>query len=122
MQHGTARCDGTRWVIECNGTHLRCAASCCSWKIDRVDTNWASGSYSSIAVDGAGSPHISYYDYTNRDPKYAWWTGEQWLVYVVDTLGEAGQDTSIALDADDVVYISYRADAGLSLAVLAPQP
>jgi hypothetical protein len=34
-------------------------------------TEWGVGLFSSIALDSAGYPHISYYDYTSDDLKYA---------------------------------------------------
>ena len=65
------------------------------------------GWYTSLALDSNGHPHISYYDYTNGDLKYAIWTGSSWNIESVDTDGNVGRYTSIALDNNDNPYISY---------------
>jgi len=43
------------------------------WNLTIVDSNGDVGNSSSIVLDSKGSPHISYYDYTNGDLKYAWY-------------------------------------------------
>ncbi len=51
--------------------------------------------------------HISYLDYTNFDLKYATGTFGSWSIETVDSAGEVGMCTSIALDSSDNVHISY---------------
>jgi hypothetical protein len=58
-------------------------------------------------LDGSGHPHISYYDATNRDLKYAYWNGGQWRVETVDSSGEVGEWTSLMLNAAGSAHISY---------------
>ncbi len=80
------------------------------WYIDVVDGNNGVGGYSSLALDGSGLPYISYYDATNKDLKYAHWTGISWIVQAVDygnaTYG-AGTYTSIVVDSNNNPAISY---------------
>ena len=42
-----------------------------SWEIETVDGPGDVGRYSSLALDSSGYPHISYFDNTNYDLKYA---------------------------------------------------
>jgi len=55
------------------------------WSIQTVDSDGEVGLYTSIALDSAGRPHISYCDWTNGDLKYAHWTGSYWEIQTVDS-------------------------------------
>jgi hypothetical protein len=74
------------------------------------DTSASVGYYTSIAVDSNGNPHISYYDDTNGDLKYAWSTGCMWCIEIVDHVGDVGKYSSIAVDSNDDPHISYYDD------------
>jgi hypothetical protein len=76
------------------------------WLVEHVDTGGL-GQYSSIALDAAGWPHISYYDFGNGDLKYAYKDAGGWHVETVDSAGNTGGYTSLALDALDQPNISY---------------
>jgi len=65
------------------------------------------GWYSSLALDNDDFPHISYYDYSNADLKYAFWDGSTWNVEIVDSEGNVGRYSSIALDSNNYPHISY---------------
>ncbi|MEJ2737084.1 MAG: hypothetical protein P8189_26560, partial [Anaerolineae bacterium] len=81
-----------------------------AWHSEVVDEDWSAavGTYAAIAIDSAGRPHISYYDMTNMDLRYARWTGSAWDVQTVDGDRRVGQYTSLALDENDYPHISYR--------------
>ena len=51
--------------------------------------------------------HISYYDSTNGNLKYATNASGAWVTTNVDLVGDAGIFTSIAIDGTGKVHISY---------------
>jgi hypothetical protein len=65
------------------------------------------GQYTSLALDAAGNPRISYYEATSLDLKYASKSGAVWTIETVDATGTVGQHTSLALDASGNPRISY---------------
>jgi hypothetical protein len=81
------------------------------WWIQDVDSADNVGYYSSIALDLDGNPHIAYSDYSNQDLKYASWSGFEWKIQVVDSIGNAGtffsSAPSLAFDSTSNPHISY---------------
>ena len=53
------------------------------------------------------TPHISYQDNTNHDLKYARLSGTTWLTETVDSAGDVGWYSSLALDSSGNPHISY---------------
>lgn len=84
------------------------------WKVETVDGSVDQndppknvGSFSSLAFDSNGNPHISYYDFSSGDLKYAYKKSDSWTRSAIDTSGDAGTFTSIAVNKSNRVYISY---------------
>jgi hypothetical protein len=72
--------------------------------VDNVgDVGW----FTSLALDDNDYPHISYFDFTNYDLKYARWTGTEWVIETVDSAGNVGLYTSLALDSNGWPHICY---------------
>jgi len=66
------------------------------------------GTHTSIALDAAGRPHVSYYDSANADLKYAYRDTDGWHTAAVDGAGSVGTYTSLALDAAGRPHVSYH--------------
>jgi hypothetical protein len=86
------------------------------WIIDRIDSTDITGWYTSIFVDGSKKAHISYYNATRGDLRYAVGTpGGNWDVKTLQpTLGNVGLFTSIAWNAQlgRPMVLYYNSGAG----------
>ncbi|TVL99665.1 MAG: hypothetical protein CV087_17085 [Candidatus Brocadia sp. WS118] len=72
-----------------------------TWFRGIVDRGGDVGSYSSMAIDSSGKLHISYYDATNLDLKYATNASGSWVTTTVDSAGKVGKYTAVALDVQE---------------------
>jgi PKD repeat protein len=77
------------------------------WSSVPVDTTDSVGTFTSIEVDSAGNPHISYYQATAQNLKYAFYDGADWQLRTIDSAGDVGQYTSLALDSGGYPHITY---------------
>jgi len=86
-----------------------------NWQIVTVDEIGSVGWSTSLALDNSGNPHISYVDFTNSALKYASCEsscGNQinWQTVTIDP-GDVSRYTSIAIDSNGKIHISYRYEA-----------
>lgn len=77
-----------------------------NWKIDIVDYGQV-GWWNSLAIDKKQNPHISYFDFKNKNLLYLFFDGKRWQKEVVDKEGEVGSWNSIVVDSDGNPKISY---------------
>jgi hypothetical protein len=101
-----------------------------SWVTSRIlhsdDVCW--GEYSSIAIDSNNKVHISHHqdepDGTYYALKYATNASGSWVMSTIDSGGDVGAYTSIAIDSNNKVHISYfdQTNADLKYATNACAP
>ena len=87
--------------VDCTGTA----------EITTVDSAGNVGEFTSIAIGDSGNPVISYHDGTNADLKVAACTSVGCTgdvhIFTVDSTGDVGEYTSIAIEANGYPVISY---------------
>ena len=88
---------------------LQSCGYCLEWLTETVDgENNSVGTFTSLALDSNGNPHISYYDEINKKLKYAYKDNNGWHIETVDNAGGAGV---LAIDSGNSIHISYRDSA-----------
>lgn len=86
-----------------------------SWITDTVDAGPSAGGYTSLVLDTADRPHLSYHADGASDLTYAYQTGSAWVTQTVDASGEVGWATALALDALERPHLAYMDHSALSL-------
>ena len=83
-------------------------AAALTWQNETVDSG-GYGEYSSIALNVAGEPRVSYYDRAHGDLRFAKnnYDGGGWRIETVDSAGDVGLYSSLALTSAGTPCISY---------------
>jgi len=88
-----------------------------TWQSEIVDSGHVGWS-TSLAMDAADHPHISYYNYSAGSVKYAYYDGTAWHTETVEGYGgRFGEFNDLALDAAGHPHIAYTG-AGTNWQVL----
>ncbi|MBI4722048.1 MAG: T9SS type A sorting domain-containing protein [Candidatus Stahlbacteria bacterium] len=74
------------------------------WNLSIVDSSGDVGKYSSCALGMDNVLHISYYDATSNDLKYAKYDGSKWEISVIDSIGDVGMYSSIDVENEYFVH------------------
>lgn len=90
------------------------------WQCDTIDNSSHDvGEHTSIALDASGYPQIAYEDETWGDLKYACLTAAGWSIYTVAGDGSGpihtGEDTSLEIGSDGRPRISYHQETNEDL-------
>jgi hypothetical protein len=90
-----------------------------AWVVQTVDN--VAGLHAgpvSLAMDSSGGSHISYWNATSNDLKYAARAGSfgPWNPEILESDGDVGRWSSISIDSDDVPHIAYYSNLALKYA------
>jgi hypothetical protein len=90
-----------------------------SWSLQTVDSDGNVGMDSSLALDQNGNAHIAYYGWTTDNSRsflrYANNVAGGWITQTINSGGQVGRYTSLAVDSSGNVHISYYDAANSAL-------
>jgi len=75
------------------------------WTLETVATERESGWNSSLALNAAGQPRISYYQDSFFNVNFAEWLGDHWQI---QTIEQGGRKSSLRLDSSDRPRVAYH--------------
>lgn len=87
-----------------------------SWQISTADPSTSNKFDLSLALDPAGTPVISYNDQNGLDLKVATRAAGVWTREIVDSVGNTGYASSVAVTTDGRPFVSYQAESGTRVA------
>jgi hypothetical protein len=99
--------------LSSNGELLYAQHSGTVWITNTVDgglgSGYGEGGYASLALASTDpyTPYISYYDYAHGSLKYASYNSGAWMTETLDSTGDVGAYTALALDSFGRPHISY---------------
>lgn len=91
-----------------NSDLLHAAREVAGWSVEAADTSGDVGHGPSLALDGSGEPHISYYDATAHALRYAFRADGEWTVETVATPGGDWCPNSLALAPGGQPFIAFQ--------------
>jgi hypothetical protein len=99
---------GVVHVAYCDvGTLTYAHQSGASWAFEAVDST-VRANYVSLALDSLGGVHISYFDKSHSDLRYAHRRDGTWDVYTLDSTGMVGRYSAIGVDSFGIPHIAYE--------------
>ncbi len=78
-----------------------------SWTQQIVDSSVETQNMS-LDIDNNGFIHVSYYDATNTDLRYAFFNGTGWSIKTLDSTGHTGAYTSLQVNSQGYASVAYR--------------
>ena len=98
----------TPCIAYADGTHDTIKYACrvgSSWQIETAGSTSHGGQAISLALDSAGRPHITHYEYSLQ---HLYYDGSAWQSERVDSYGGAyGEYNSLAIDSADHPHVAY---------------
>jgi hypothetical protein len=78
------------------------------WHVSTVEDGYGFNGPTSIAVDYHGQPQVAFYDHINGDLMLAKPSGDDWVVYRLDTAGDVGHYNSMVIRDFAEPSIAYQ--------------